>query len=302
MLSSTTLIGELTATPCAQPTVIDDSVAALINERIRPPEPVTAGRVHVRSVRLISDAVNDHGGRFPAEEHAQLCELIVDSPVLIGHDRTRMPVARNFAARIHDDGDRRWVTVWFYWMRSTDGDRLAADIDGGIVKEGSIGFEFRTPRCSVCGHDIRRCEHVPGEEHVTAAGDRQTIHYEYRDIVRVLETSLVYRGATPDTRLGNERVFCKTESTADEAHAIPPVRESGLPRLALVLDRTRLRDGLSEYLVAQRDPADAGVCGESAIITTGRFEVGDLLARTRGRWIRIGTLRLTSDVQSATGQ
>ena len=105
MTNSTILLGELTVSPVAVASAVDDTVIALINERMQPPEPVTTDSIHVRSLRLISDEVNDHGGRFPAEDHEHLCELIVDSPVLIGHDRSQLQMARNFAALRHHDGD-----------------------------------------------------------------------------------------------------------------------------------------------------------------------------------------------------
>ncbi len=290
MTHATTLIGELTVAPGSQPATVDESVITLINERIQPPEPVTADGIHVRSLRLISDEVNDHGGRFPAEEHERLCELIVDSPVLIGHDRTQLPMARNFAARILHDGDRQWVSVWFYWMRNPSGDRLAADIDGGVVKEGSIGFEFRTPQCSICGQDIRRCEHIPGEPYTFATGERRIAHYEYRDLVRVLETSLVYRGATPGTRLGNDAVFGKASDSMPESHIGDTPVDPREPTLVLVLEHRPQNGGISEYLVARRSLGDVSVCDEFTIVTDGRFAIGDLLTCRQGLWHRLATV------------
>jgi hypothetical protein len=279
----TTLIGQLSAQPTKSGNQPPDEMIALINARIAPPQPLRADQVHVRSVRLVSDEVNDHGGRFPADEHERLCELVVDSPVLIGHDRSRLPVARNFAARCIDDGERQWVTVWFYWLRGPDGDRLAADIDGGVVKEGSIGFEFRLPQCSVCGADIRRCEHIPGQQYTDDTGTTQIAHYEYRDIVRVLETSLVYRGATPGTRIGNEAVFCKTGECAMRA------AEEGT--VGVVLDRQPLDTGASRYIIARRDPNDPTVCDELFAITDSCFKVGERVRFENGGWIPKGDRR-----------
>jgi hypothetical protein len=76
------------------------------------------------------------------------------------------------------------------------------NIDGGIYKECSIGFTFALPECSICGDDIRTCEHEP----MGTYGDDQTCHFNYRKIERVLETSLVYRGAIPETGVTRELV------------------------------------------------------------------------------------------------
>lgn len=268
------LIGQLSAQPAPSAAAPTDEMIALINARVHPPAPIQADSVHVRSVRLVSDEINDHGGCFPADEHARLCELVVDSPVLIGHDRSRLPVARNFAARRVSDGDRQWVTVWFYWMRGPEGDRLAADIDGGVVKEGSIGFEFRRPQCSVCGHDIRRCDHIPGQQYTDDTGVTRLAYYEYRDIVRVLETSLVYRGANPGTRLGNEPVFCKTAKTPDGF-------------LGVVLDSTPLSSGGHRCIIAQREDADPTVCNEIVTVTPEPLSVGDPVRFEYGQWVRL---------------
>ena len=247
---------------------------ALINQRIKPPILLRSEDVHIRSLRLISDEVNDHGGRFPVEEYGPLCALLIDTPVLIGHDRTRLPVARNFDARPAVQG-RSWIEVSFYWLRSPHGDRLAADIDSGIVKEGSIGFEFRLPRCSVCGQDIRTCDHIPGHEYADATGQSQSAHYEYRQITRVLETSLVYRGATPGTHFAAP-VFCKSDS--------PRAPQCGTH--AVVLDRSSTGDGKFDYLLALRDNADPAVCDELTIHSCELFAVGERLTEQKGSWRR----------------
>ncbi|MEW5876154.1 MAG: hypothetical protein AB1752_13360 [Candidatus Zixiibacteriota bacterium] len=242
-----------------------DPLITLINQRINPPTPLTGAQIHVRSIRLVSDAVNDHGGRFPAEEHDRLCALLIDSPVLIGHDHSRLPVARNFAARVQTIGDTQWVLVWFYWMRGETGDRLAADIDGGVIKEGSIGFEFRRPQCSICSQDIRRCEHIPGMPYRDAEGTESVAHYEYREITRVLETSLVYRGATPNTRIGREALFSKSEL---------PVRPPR-PDHGIILSCTRLGAGRFRCVLAECDREGTPTGSEVILIVPTFRRVGD---------------------------
>jgi hypothetical protein len=271
-----TLIGILAVMPPEAAT--DDSQTAswaqTINERVQPPLPVTPDDIHVRALRLVSDEVNEHGGRFPRDEHDKLCALLVDTPVLIGHDRSRLPVARNFAARVAADGDRQWVEVCFYWRKGARGDRLAADIDAGVVKEGSIGFEFRTPRCSVCGRDIRACEHIPGREYVDSSGRLQSAHYEYRDLVRVLETSLVYRGATPGTHFV-QQAFCKTDPTLRSI----PLADGAQ---AIILDDCGEHEGLNEYLAVCRR-----IGNDFTFRSAHRFGIGDRIIRDSGEWVPV---------------
>ena len=174
-------LGRITAR-LAEPTeTISTDLVQLINENINPPSEVTADDVYVRAMYIVSDEVNSFGGRFPAEEHDRLRELLVDSPVLVGHRKDRLPIGRNFhAVPVRRDG-RLWVKSYFYWLRSAAGSAsLAENIDGGIYKECSIGFTFLLPECSVCGQDIRTCEHEPFGRY----GDGEKCHFNYRKIER----------------------------------------------------------------------------------------------------------------------
>lgn len=182
----------------------EQNFAEIINRVIRPPRHVDNDDIYVRAIYLVSDQVNSFGGRFPADELENLSHLIIDSPVLIGHRKDHLPIARNFKTEIVEDDNCRWIKVWFYWMKSAQGSHeLLENIDGGIFKEGSIGFIFKLPECSICHNDIRECNHAPMKKYETG-GHHQICHYNYRQIEKVLETSLVFRGATPNTRTTNE--------------------------------------------------------------------------------------------------
>jgi hypothetical protein len=199
------MIGNLTASLIDSDIPVPANLVDKINANINPPEPVSAGDVYIRAMYIVSDEINSFGGCFPGDEYPRLIEFLVDSPVLIGHRKDSLPIARNFHAEQcrHNDGD--WIKVYFYWLKnSTHGEELKKNIDAGIYKECSISFIFNLPECSICGSDIRRCGHKPFEKYAVGDDNEQTACFYYRRIEKVLETSLVYRGAVPDTSITKE--------------------------------------------------------------------------------------------------
>lgn len=200
------LSGSITARLADRSEEYETPLADEINRAVNPPRPVTAQDVHIRAMYIVSDQINSQGGRFAADELDRLTEMIVDSPVMVGHRRDSLPVARNFKAiKLEIDG-RIWIKSYFYWIRDGAGaEDLRKNIDGGIYKECSISFLFTKPECSICGEDIRGCRHIPFHEY-EVDGRTEIAHFTYRDIIKVLETSLVYRGAVPDTRITDRLV------------------------------------------------------------------------------------------------
>ena len=85
-------IGRITAHLAGPIETISEEIILLINENIKPPNPVGAGDVFVRAMYVVSDEINSFGGRFPAEEHNRLAALLIDSPVLVGHRKDKLPV------------------------------------------------------------------------------------------------------------------------------------------------------------------------------------------------------------------
>jgi hypothetical protein len=183
---------------------ISDELVFLINSRIKPPKPVTGEQIFIRTMFLVSDEINSYGGRFPSEELHRIAELAIDSPVMVGHAKEKLPIARNFKAEVVRRDGHHWVKVWFYWMKNAkDAASLRENVDHGIYKECSLGFVFELPECSICGQDMRRCSHVPFKSYRTEDGEKEA-HFNYLNVNRILETSLVYRGAVPNTSMSDE--------------------------------------------------------------------------------------------------
>lgn len=205
----------------------DDRQAFLIeqiNRAVKPPQAANAENINIRAMYIVNDLVNSHGGRFRREDLSRICELLADSPVLVGHNRADIPLARTFYAELEERDGINWVKSYFYWPKSADSqpDELQRKIDSGVLKECSISFVYSFPECSVCGEDFRRCNH---EANHAAAGHEQA-HFIYRDIQQVLETSLVYKGSVRGTHITD-----KLSHSAPQAAAI--VAESDSPKIAL---------------------------------------------------------------------
>ena len=197
-------LGRVTARLAEPAEASGPDLIRLINENINPPDPITEDGVYIRAMYVTSDQVNSFGGRFPASEQPRLAELMIDSPVMVGHRKDKLPIGRTFHATVVERDGLSWVKAYFYWLRSAEGSAsLAENIDGGIYKECSVGFTFMLPECSICGKDIRRCNHEPFQQY-DQAGEQASCHYNYRKLERVLETSLVYRGAAPGTSVTRE--------------------------------------------------------------------------------------------------
>ena len=190
----------------------------LINKNINPPDSVKESDVYIRAMYIVSNEVNSFGGRFPEDELYKLVELLIDSPVMVGHRKDKLPIGRTFHAEIVNHQGTIWVKSYFYWLRSAQGcQHLKENIDGGIYKECSIGFTFSFPECSICHKDIRTCVHQPLDEY-TVGNKKEKCYYNYRKIGRVLETSLVYRGAVPHTSVSKElKISKKVKSNINTA-------------------------------------------------------------------------------------
>ncbi|UCD18350.1 MAG: hypothetical protein JSV44_05415 [Candidatus Zixiibacteriota bacterium] len=210
------LIGKITASLVEKDQIPITGLIDQLNKNINPPEPVGPEEVYIRAMYIISDQINSYGGRFPSDEHDRLVELLIDSPVLIGHRKDSLPIARNFYAEKVYRKDANWVKVYFYWLKDAElGEDLRRNIDAGIYKECSISFIFNFPECTVCGRDIRECPHRPFVQYDTPAG-KQPAAFNYRRIEKVLETSLVYRGSVDNTAVTRALYFFKS-CKADES-------------------------------------------------------------------------------------
>jgi len=186
------LSGTLLREPCK---ATEEDLEAIRNLSNPPLVALDVDDIHVRRCRLASDRVDSRYGRFRSADLPHLLKLTQGAPVLIGHDRRTLGVARFFGGEVEKRGDTEWIIPRFYWPKAhSQADDLRVMIDSGVYNEASISFVYREPTCSICGQDLRSCPHWPGRSY-----DGQLCFFWYDGVERVTEGSLVYRGAAPGT-------------------------------------------------------------------------------------------------------
>ncbi|MFC1736234.1 hypothetical protein ACFL1X_08955 [Candidatus Hydrogenedentota bacterium] len=176
----------------------EDTKSALNEFSLRP---LDESEYAVFSLDLCNDRVDRHFSRFPVEELEKINKLLPGKPLMERHDvRGSLPVGTFFRSTLHEDGEVLSVRPDVYIMRTPENEALIMNIEGGVYRGTSIGFTFRLPECSVCGKDIRECLHVPGK-----LNEGELCHYIMRDVIDVLEGSIVFAGSQGTEFVGSSR-------------------------------------------------------------------------------------------------
>jgi len=169
----------------------------------------------VFTLDLCHNQVDRHFSRFPEEELERINVMVPGRPLMERHDlRGTLPRGTFFRSDLHHDGERVSVRPDVYVLRTKDNADFILNIEGGVYRETSIGFSFRMPECSVCQRDLRTCDHVPGRTY----GDSQC-HYVMRDVIEVIEGSVVPSGSQGTGFVAQERML-PPEKALDSARRL----------------------------------------------------------------------------------
>lgn len=132
--------------------------------------------------------------RFPAETLHKLAPMFVGKPVISDHRWSAAgQVARVFAADVVPQADgANALRLSCYMLRTDKSKDTIADIEGGILREVSVGVRIKNLRCSICSGNARKCNHWRGQEY-----DGVTCIYELVDPSDAYELSFVAVPAQP---------------------------------------------------------------------------------------------------------
>ena len=129
-------------------------------------------------------------------------------PILNNHrtgSRAELPVGRVFMATLsglplpanaaYEATGGLSLTVDFYVQRGLRVTDIATDdliraIEGGVIKDVSVGFSLGSLRCAICGLDMFACPHEPGQTYAEGRA------FAWIEDATLREVSLVWKGAT----------------------------------------------------------------------------------------------------------
>jgi len=158
-------LGEIGPYTIGESRAADDGEMNLINQWAL--KPLTREDVAVFTMQLCNNLVDRHFSRFPDDELVRIAKMVPGIPLMESHDTARrLPRGTFFRAETRALGKMKIAVIAdFFILRTTQNANFIENLQGGIYRQTSIGFQFNLPECSICGKDLRTCDHVPGQEY-----------------------------------------------------------------------------------------------------------------------------------------
>lgn len=155
---------------CAVGAQVDEAELELINQFSR--KQLNEQEVYTFAVRLCDNGIDRDGERFEPGTLEGLAELFVGKTGIFDHQWTAAgQTARLYRTEVVEEpgvmtaaGDgSRYVKGYAYVLRTQGNEELIAQLEGGILREVSVGCAVEKAVCSICGKQAGSCAHKKGE-------------------------------------------------------------------------------------------------------------------------------------------
>lgn len=169
-----------------------DDLALINRQTLRE---LSAEEVFCFSLAACDDQIDRDGERFTEETLGELAELYIGKPVLRDHRwSAETQTARVYDAAVEKSGDANRLVLRCYMVRTPETEGTVSMIEGGILRECSVGCAVEHVICSICGADQREtlCKHLVGHEY-----DGKVCTMELSKAADAYEVSLVAVPAQP---------------------------------------------------------------------------------------------------------
>lgn len=180
---------------------------------------LSADEVFTFRLAACNDQVDRDNERFSREALAELAQLYVGKPVLRDHKwSAETQQARIYAASVDEQDGVARLILRCYMLRNAATETVIQAIEGGILREVSVGCCVSAAKCSICGTDRinSMCQHRPGCEY-----DGQKCHIELSHCSDAYECSFVAVPAQPGAEVIKRRQGggeAKAKEAEDEDH------------------------------------------------------------------------------------
>ena len=184
---------------CGGTAAVDEQALMQINRFSR--KQLTADEVYTFAVRLCDNEVDRDGERFEGETLDGLAQLFVGKTGIFDHEwSANGQTARIYQTEVVEEpgtvtavGDGyRYIKAYAYVLRTPGNQELIAQLDGGILREVSVGCAVGRSVCSICGKQAGSCAHKKGERY-----DGKLCYTKLEGAVDAFEWSFVAVPAQP---------------------------------------------------------------------------------------------------------
>lgn len=172
--------------------VAEDDLA-LVNQQAL--KPLAAEEIFVFRFVACDNQIDRACEKFSDAALGQLAKLYVGKTVISDHMWSAgKQTARIYAAEVVSTGELKQLVLRAYMLRNEQTDATISAIEGGIMREVSVGCSVSEATCSICGINRRDsfCGHWPGNEY-----EGKTCHITLDGATDAYEASFVAVPAQP---------------------------------------------------------------------------------------------------------
>lgn len=198
---------------------------------------LSADEVFAFRLAACDNQVDREGERFTETTLEQLGKLYIGKPVLRDHNwSAETQTARVYDAHLERKGEVKRLVLSCYMVRTASTADTITAIEGGILRECSVGCAVQHVNCSICGADQRKmlCEHWPGREY-----DGQLCHFDLDGAADAYEVSLVAVPAQPEAGIVKAKRYGGAEKNEPPAPEGADNNEHWADKAALELEKMR---------------------------------------------------------------
>lgn len=169
----------------AEKPVVSGADMTLINAQTM--KELTPDEVFAFKVEACNDLVDRDFERFPVETLEKLASMYVGKTVIADHKWSAAnQQARVYKTYVERRENRNALIAECYMLRSDSTRDVIAAIEGGILREISVGCAISRTVCSICGNDYGTCGHQKGVIY-----DGKACHCDLLDPIDAYEMSFV---------------------------------------------------------------------------------------------------------------